>query len=232
MDPSNKSHVSAGSSSNKIRQIVRLQQLLKKWKKIAAASPSSTHLHNNLLTSTSTSTSINSTKSINKFLKKTLSFSEKERSSPAEGCSINSSDAAVPKGCLAVSVGKEDKEEVKRFVIPMDYLGHPSFQVLLREAEEEFGFQQQGLLKIPCQVTVFEKILKNINSNNKIRQPCPPPAHDHDAFFQLQQPHHSSDLSTINNVVVDDNTIIHNVGCCSPDNHQHHQGIMPPQLCS
>ncbi|XP_009781272.1 uncharacterized protein [Nicotiana sylvestris] len=228
MDPSNKS-VSAGSSSNKIRQIVRLQQLLKKWKKIAAASPSSTHLHNNLLSINNSTSS--STKSINKFLKKTLSFSEKDRSSPAEVCSINSSDVAVPKGCLAVSVGKEDKEEVKRFVIPMDYLGHPSFQVLLREAEEEFGFQQQGLLKIPCEVSVFEKILKNINSNNKIRQP-PAPAHDHDAFFQLQQPHHSSDLSTINSVVVDDNNIIHNVGCCSPDNHQHHQGIMPPQLCS
>lgn len=228
MDPSNKS-VSAGSSSNKIRQIVRLQQLLKKWKKIAAASPSSTHLHNNLLSINNSTSS--STKSINKFLKKTLSFSEKDRS-PAEGCGINSSDAAVPKGCLAVSVGKEDdKEEVKRFVIPMDYLGHPSFQILLREAEEEFGFQQQGLLKIPCEVSVFEKILKNINSNNKIRQP-PAPAHDHDAFFQLQQPHHSSDLSTINSVVVDDNNIIHNVGCCSPDNHQHHQGIMPPQLCS
>lgn len=227
MDPSNKS-VSAGSSSNKIRQIVRLQQLLKKWKKIAAASPSSTHLHNNLLSINNSTSS--STKSINKFLKKTLSFSEKDRSSPAEVCSINSSDVAVPKGCLAVSVGKEDKEEVKRFVIPMDYLGHPSFQVLLREAEEEFGFQQQGLLKIPCEVSVFEKILKNINSNNKIRQP-PAPAHDHDAFFQLQQRHHSSDLSTINNVG-DDNNIIHNVGCCSPDNHQHHQGIMPPQLCS
>lgn len=227
MDPSNKA-VPAGSSSNKIRQIVRLQQLLKKWKKIAAASPSSTHLHNNLLSINNSTSS--STKSINKFLKKTLSFSEKDRS-PAEGCGINSSDAAVPKGCLAVSVGKEDdKEEVKRFVIPMDYLGHPSFQILLREAEEEFGFQQQGLLKIPCEVPVFEKILKNMNSNNK-RQQQPAPAHDHDAFFQLQQRHHSSDLSTINNVG-DDNNIIHNVGCCSPDNHQHHQGIMPPQLCS
>ncbi|KAL2461944.1 SAUR-like auxin-responsive protein family [Abeliophyllum distichum] len=62
----------------------------------------------------------------------------------------------VPKGYLAVCVGKE----LKRFVIPMEYLGHQAFGILLREAEEEFGFQQQGVLKIPCEVGLFEKILK------------------------------------------------------------------------
>ncbi|KAH0691115.1 hypothetical protein KY289_018473 [Solanum tuberosum] len=135
------------SSCNKIRQIVRLQQLLKKWKKIAAASPSSTHLRRNTSSGNG---------GINKFLKKTLSFSDKEYD-------INNNN--VPKGCLAVlCVGKEEE---KRFVIPMDYLAHQSFQVLLREAEEEFGFQQQGILKIPCQLSLFDKILKTIQSNKQ-----------------------------------------------------------------
>ncbi|KAK4349733.1 hypothetical protein RND71_029046 [Anisodus tanguticus] len=203
MDPSKKL-LRSGSSSNKIRQIVRLQQLLKKWKKIAAASPSSTHLQLNsvpfVANNTSTSTaSTNNSSSINKFLKKTLSFSEKDKD--------RSDDGAVPKGCLAVCVGKEDKEELmKRFVIPMDYLTHQSFQVLLREAEEEFGFQQQGVLKIPCEVSIFEKILKIIH----------PPASTSTSNKKQQPP-------------ADDNNIIHNVGCCSPENHQH---IMSPQLCS
>ncbi|XP_060206637.1 uncharacterized protein LOC132634397 [Lycium barbarum] len=220
MDPSKKL-LRSGSSSNKIRQIVRLQQLLKKWKKIAAASPSSTHLQLNssthvpLVANNTMSTSTNSsTKSINKFLKKTLSFSEKDK---------DRSDDAVPKGCLAVCVGKEDKEELmKRFVIPMDYLTHQSFQVLLREAEEEFGFQQQGVLKIPCEVSLFEDILKIIHppSSNKRQQQQPAVPHHDDAFIR-------SDLST--STINDDNNIIHNVGCCSPENHQH---IMSPQLCS
>lgn len=68
---------------------------------------------------------------------------------------VSSSDV-VPKGYLAVCVG----EELKRFVIPTEYLGHQAFGVLLREAEEDFGFQQQGVRRIPCQVAVFEKILK------------------------------------------------------------------------
>lgn len=57
---------------------------------------------------------------------------------------------SVPKGFLALCVG----EEMKRFVIPMEYLSHRAFGVLLREAEEEFGFEQGGVLRIPCDVCV------------------------------------------------------------------------------
>ncbi|CAN4085057.1 unnamed protein product [Withania somnifera] len=203
MDPSNKHQLlRSGSSCNKIRQIVRLQQLLKKWKKIAAASSSSTHLQRNTTSAASTPNSIN------KFLKKTLSFSDKDKD--------------VPKGCLAVCVGKNEDEE-KRFVIPMDYLARQSFQVLLREAEEEFGFQQQGILKIPCQVSLFEQILKTIQYDNH-----PPPSSTDFNKRQEETAHHHLSPTTSTSIINDDN-IIHNVGCCSPENHQH---IMPPQLCS
>ncbi|RDX69862.1 hypothetical protein CR513_50968, partial [Mucuna pruriens] len=42
----------------------------------------------------------------------------------------------VPKGYLAVYVG----EKMKRFVIPVSYLNQPSFQDLLSQAVEEFGY--------------------------------------------------------------------------------------------
>ncbi|OMO61954.1 Auxin responsive SAUR protein [Corchorus capsularis] len=125
--------------SNKIREIVRLQQILKKWRKIANTSKSSNISNNN--------GGGGSSKSI-KFLKRTLSLSEKDNSAVRE----------VRKGYLAVSVG----EEQKRFIIPTEYLSHPAFHILLREAEEEFGFQQAGILRIPCQVSVFESILKMV----------------------------------------------------------------------
>ncbi|OVA12814.1 Auxin-induced protein [Macleaya cordata] len=54
----------------------------------------------------------------------------------------------VPKGHIAVYVGDRQK---KRFVVPISYLNHPSFQDLLSLAEEEFGFDHpMGGLTIPC----------------------------------------------------------------------------------
>lgn len=121
--------------SNKIFEIVRLQQILKKWRKLASTSKSSGSM-------SSIKNSNNGNNSKGKLLRRTLSLSEK-------------SDI-VPKGYLAVCVGKE----LKRFVIPTKYLSHQAFIVLLRIAEEEFGFQQAGVLQIPCEVSVFENILK------------------------------------------------------------------------
>ncbi|KAG2728426.1 hypothetical protein I3843_01G200600 [Carya illinoinensis] len=138
--------------SNKIREIVRLQQILKKWKKLANA-PKNSSINTSISSSTSTTNISNGSKSI-KFLKRTLSFSD------VAGASTD----VVPKGFLAVCVGKE----LKRFIIPTHYLGHQAFGILLREAEEEFGFQQEGVLKIPCEVSVFEKILKAVEEKREV----------------------------------------------------------------
>ncbi|KAF3542331.1 hypothetical protein DY000_02010189 [Brassica cretica] len=124
--------------SNKIREIVKLQQILKKWRKVAQASKQA---NNNKINNEEDVNNINKTGS-----KRTLSFTDV---------------TAVPKGYLAVSVGKEEKS----YKIPTEYLSHKAFQALLREAEEEFGFQQAGVLKIPCEVAVFESILKIMEDN-------------------------------------------------------------------
>ncbi|KAK7352055.1 hypothetical protein VNO80_17471 [Phaseolus coccineus] len=67
----------------------------------------------------------------------------------------------VPKGHFAVYVGEGEK---KRFVIPVSYLNHPSFQELLSIAEEEFGFSHpMGGLIIPCSQEFFLNITSGLH---------------------------------------------------------------------
>ncbi|KAL6269924.1 hypothetical protein ACE6H2_026835 [Prunus campanulata] len=59
----------------------------------------------------------------------------------------------VPKGHFAVYVGENNK---KRFVIPVSYLNQPSFQDLLSQAEDEFGYDHpMGAITIPCSEDAF-----------------------------------------------------------------------------
>lgn len=78
---------------------------------------------------------------------------------PAESCSRgsinNNFKKEVPKGYLAVYVGPA----LRRFVIPTSCLSMPDFRVLMDQAAEEFGFDQQGGLQIPCDEEDFTMIL-------------------------------------------------------------------------
>ena len=66
----------------------------------------------------------------------------------------------VPKGYLAVYVG----DKMKRFVIPISYLSQPSFQDLLNQAEEQFGYDHpMGGITIPCSEDVFVDITSSLN---------------------------------------------------------------------
>ncbi|KAL6651118.1 hypothetical protein ACP70R_010043 [Stipagrostis hirtigluma subsp. patula] len=62
----------------------------------------------------------------------------------------------TPKGQVAVYVGGVAPGESMRYVVPVVYFNHPMFGELLREAEEEFGFQQPGGITIPCPAARFE----------------------------------------------------------------------------
>ncbi|KAK8509705.1 hypothetical protein V6N13_093557 [Hibiscus sabdariffa] len=63
----------------------------------------------------------------------------------------------VPKGCLAIKVGSTEAER-QRFVVPVIYFNHPLFMQLLKEAEEEYGFDQKGTITIPCHVEEFRNV--------------------------------------------------------------------------
>ncbi|KFK44160.1 hypothetical protein AALP_AA1G222700 [Arabis alpina] len=49
--------------------------------------------------------------------------------------------------------------EGRRFLLPLDYLKHPIFQVLLEMAEEEFGSTICGPLQVPCDGGLMDHIL-------------------------------------------------------------------------
>ncbi|CAJ1978824.1 unnamed protein product [Sphenostylis stenocarpa] len=66
----------------------------------------------------------------------------------------------APKGYISVYVG----EKMKRFVISLSYLNQPSFQDLLSQVEEEFGYDHpMGGLTIPCSEDVFQRITSCLN---------------------------------------------------------------------
>ncbi|KAG6534297.1 hypothetical protein ZIOFF_008183 [Zingiber officinale] len=77
----------------------------------------------------------------------------------------------VPRGHFAVYVG----EKRSRFVVPISFLSHPEFQRLLRQAEEEFGFDHEQGLTIPCEEVAFRTLITAalrafMRGKNKVQQ--------------------------------------------------------------
>ena len=78
----------------------------------------------------------------------------------------------VKKGWLAVQVGAEDEDSggSQRFLIPISYLYHPLFKLLLDKAYEVYGYHTDGPLKLPCSVDDFLhlrwRIEKESNQNH------------------------------------------------------------------
>ncbi|KAL4281008.1 hypothetical protein GQ457_03G038320 [Hibiscus cannabinus] len=71
----------------------------------------------------------------------------------------------VPAGHVAVCVGTS----CRRFVVHTTYLNHPVFKKLLVQAEEEYGFTNQGPLAIPCDESVFEQVIRFISRSESGR---------------------------------------------------------------
>ncbi|XP_074561947.1 auxin-responsive protein SAUR71-like [Curcuma longa] len=61
----------------------------------------------------------------------------------------------VPQGHVPMCVG----EEMERFAVPAEVLGRPAFLELLRRSAQEYGYEQRGVLRIPCPVPLFRRLL-------------------------------------------------------------------------
>ncbi|GAB2225082.1 hypothetical protein Droror1_Dr00005868 [Drosera rotundifolia] len=64
----------------------------------------------------------------------------------------------VPKGHFPVYVG----ENRVRYIVPISLLSHPEFLCLLQRAEEEFGFDHEMGLTIPCEEADFQSLTSMI----------------------------------------------------------------------
>ena len=69
----------------------------------------------------------------------------------------NSVPQDVREGHFAVIAVAGDEPE--RFVVPLSCLTHPSFRRLLEQAAEEYGFDHDGVLTIPCRPSEVKRIL-------------------------------------------------------------------------
>ncbi|KAF5798556.1 putative small auxin-up RNA [Helianthus annuus] len=64
----------------------------------------------------------------------------------------------VPRGHFVVYIG----DTRSRYVVPISWLHHKGFQSLLQRAEEEFGFNHEMGLTIPCHEQDFLSLLSVI----------------------------------------------------------------------
>ncbi|KAI3456685.1 hypothetical protein Pfo_013348 [Paulownia fortunei] len=71
----------------------------------------------------------------------------------------------VPEGHLPVYVG----EEMERFVVSAELLNHPIFVKLLNKSAQEYGYEQKGVLRIPCHVFLFERVLEVLRIGGEAR---------------------------------------------------------------
>ncbi|XP_028768034.1 auxin-responsive protein SAUR71-like [Neltuma alba] len=71
----------------------------------------------------------------------------------------------VPAGHVAVCVGPS----CRRFIVRATYLNHPVFNKLLAQAEEEYGFCNEGPLTIPCDESMFEEVLRVVSRSESGR---------------------------------------------------------------
>ncbi|XP_018828467.1 auxin-responsive protein SAUR71-like [Juglans regia] len=74
----------------------------------------------------------------------------------AKLCQSSSKSQMVPQGHVPVYVG----DELERFVVSAQLLNHPIFVKLLNKSAQEYGYEQKGVLRIPCYVDVFERVLE------------------------------------------------------------------------
>lgn len=64
----------------------------------------------------------------------------------------------VPKGHFVVYVG----ENRVRYVLHISFLTRPEFKLLLQQAEEEFGFDHDMGLTIPCEEVAFKSVITSM----------------------------------------------------------------------
>ncbi|XVF25331.1 hypothetical protein REPUB_Repub13aG0204200 [Reevesia pubescens] len=72
----------------------------------------------------------------------------------------------VPHGHFPVYVGI-DQTSTRRFIVSAEMLRHPIFVELLNRSAQEYGYEQRGVLRIPINVVVFERVLESLRQGQE-----------------------------------------------------------------
>ncbi|CAL9232153.1 unnamed protein product [Arabidopsis halleri] len=93
-----------------------------------------------------------------------MQFHQREEEEDSGECR---SSSRTPRGHFVVYVGTNKKLE--RFVIPTRFLKSPSFQKLLDNAAEEFGYAEayRNKIVLPCDVSSFRSLVMFLTSHDK-----------------------------------------------------------------
>lgn len=60
-------------------------------------------------------------------------------------------------------VGKYEDEE-ERIMVPLKWMKHPRILSLLQLSANEFGYEQQGVIHIPCEPHQFRVLMESLSS--------------------------------------------------------------------
>lgn len=123
----------------KIRHVVRLRQIARKWRKIANARKAAQALACKLISSRSCRvTYVSDDEHVD---------GKRLGSGHRRAGSVSAVPSDVPSGHLAVYVGQQCST---RFVMQAAYLNHPVFKALLEQAEEESATPTRAGLQFPA----------------------------------------------------------------------------------
>ncbi|XP_012700075.1 indole-3-acetic acid-induced protein ARG7 [Setaria italica] len=87
---------------------------------------------------------------------------------PWYACATGGDLGKVPKGYFPVMLvdDGEDDEQGQRILVPVKMLREPCMEALLELAEQQFGYGQRGVLRIPCTAIHFQHIINGLMKNN------------------------------------------------------------------
>lgn len=75
---------------------------------------------------------------------------------------IQEKHQATKKGYVPIVVGNHE-EVMEKILIPMELINHPYVVTLLDFSAHELGYNQEGTLRILCQVESFERMIHIIS---------------------------------------------------------------------
>nr|CAB3477470.1 unnamed protein product [Digitaria exilis] len=76
----------------------------------------------------------------------------------------------IPKGYLPIVLVREDEGDAEtRVLVRVKDLKEPCMDALLEMAEQQFGYGQQGVLRVPCDTQRFEHVVNMARKSKAAR---------------------------------------------------------------